>query len=186
MTSKKEKLAPMKAVEQMFYQEKFDNNAHSKLYSRRLFESGIRFPNGLVFEDLATTYQLLLQSHSVAYIDAELYYYLLRTDSIEGTYSPRKVEDGLTVLKLIDDHIDIIQEIEDAYQCRKFSFIMHLLMAMPKTDQHYDEMTDYIMKTRKLVLLNVHARRKVHVAALLSYIGIGFVKSVFSLVNQRK
>ena len=175
-----------KAARQMFYQEKFDNNAHSKLYSRRLFESGIRFPNGLVFEDLATTYQLLLQSHSVAYIDAELYYYLLRTDSIEGTYSPRKVEDGLTVLKLIDDHIDIIQEIEDAYQCRKFSFIMHLLMAMPKTDQHYDEMTDYIMKTRKLVLLNVHARRKVHVAALLSYIGIGFVKSVFSLVNQRK
>ena len=72
VTPSKEVFSPLKAVELMFYQEKFDNNAHSKLYHRRLFESGIRYPKGLVFEDLATTYRLLLNSHSVAYTDAQI------------------------------------------------------------------------------------------------------------------
>lgn len=182
----KEMFTPMKAVEQMFYQEKFDNNAHAKLYHRRLFESGIRYPKGLVFEDLATTYKLLLQSHGVAYTDAELYYYLLRADSIEGSYSAKKVDDGLTVLKSIDENKSLLNGIEKAYQCRKFSFILHLLMAAPETDGHYDEMKDYVMKTRKSVLLDAHARKKARAAALLSYVGIGFVKRVFSIVNQRK
>lgn len=182
----KEMFTPMKAVEQMFYQEKFDNNAHAKLYHRRLFESGIRYPKGLVFEDLATTYKLLLQSHGVAYTDAELYYYLLRADSIEGSYSAKKVDDGLTVLKSIDENKSLLKGIEKAYQCRKFSFILHLLMAAPETDGHYDEMKDYVMKTRKSVLLDAHARKKARAAALLSYVGIGFVKRVFSIVNQRK
>lgn len=182
----KEMFTPMKAVEQMFYQEKFDNNAHAKLYHRRLFESGIRYPKGLVFEDLATTYKLLLQSHGVAYTDAELYYYLLRADSIEGSYSAKKVDDGLIVLKSIDENKSLLKGIEKAYQCRKFSFILHLLMAAPETDGHYDEMKDYVMKTRKSVLLDAHARKKARAAALLSYVGIGFVKRVFSIVNQRK
>lgn len=182
----KEMFTPMKAVEQMFYQEKFDNNAHAKLYHRRLFESGIRYPKGLVFEDLATTYKLLLQSHGVAYTDAELYYYLLRADSIEGSYSAKKVDDGLIVLKSIDENKSSFKGIEKAYQCRKFSFILHLLMAAPETDGHYDEMKDYVMKTRKSVLLDAHARKKARAAALLSYVGIGFVKRVFSIVNQRK
>lgn len=185
VTPSKEVFSPLKAVELMFYQEKFDNNAHSKLYHRRLFESGIRYPKGLVFEDLATTYQLLLNSHSVAYTDAELYYYLLRADSIEGAYHPRKIEDGLTVLKMLDDHMDLLQGIEKAYECRKFSFVMHLLLTMPKSDRHYREMTDCIVKMRKKVLLNGHARKKARAAALISYLGMFAVKSVFSLVNCR-
>ena len=59
----KEMFSPMEALKQMFYQKAFDHNAHSKLYHRRLFESGIRYPLGMVFEDLATTYKLLIQSN---------------------------------------------------------------------------------------------------------------------------
>lgn len=185
MTPVKEKFTPQKAVEQMFYQEKFDNNAHSKLYHRRLFESGIRYPKGLVFEDLATTYKLLLQSRSVAYTDAELYYYLLRGDSIEGAYHPKKIEDGLTVLKMIDDHIDLLQGIEKAYECRKFSFLLHLLLQMSPNAAHYVEMVNTVMQIRKGVLLDGHARKKARAAALLSYFGFLAVKCVFALTNQR-
>ena len=67
----------------MFYQEKFDTTAWGKLYHRSLFESSIRYPKGLLFEDLPTTYLLFKQCDKIAFKAVELYYYLLRSDSIE-------------------------------------------------------------------------------------------------------
>lgn len=185
-SSHHEKMDSLKAVEQMFYQEKFDNNAPAKLYHRRLFEGCIRFPKGRVFEDLATTYQLLLQSNGVAYTDATPYHYFLRENSIDGSYSSKKVEDGLAVLKSIDDNISKLRGIEKAYQCRKFSFLLHLLLMMPKGAEHYKEMVSDVKQIRLPVLLDSHARKKARVAALLSYFGIVFLKFVFSFVNQRR
>lgn len=181
-----ERLLPQKAVEKMFYQEMFDNNAHSKLYHSRLFESGIRFPKGRVFEDLAITYKLLLLSNGVAYTDAKPYHYLLRDDSIEGQYNPKKVEDGLAVLKSMDENISMFQGIEKAYQSRKFSFLLHLLLTMPKGALHYDEMVSDVKKLRKSVLFDFHGRKKARIAAVLSYLGMDVLKSVFSFVNKRK
>lgn len=180
-----EKMLPQKAVEQMFYQEKFDNNAASKLFHKRLFDSGIRFPKGVYFEDLAITYQLLLKSKGVGYTDAKLYHYFLRGDSIEGKYTPKKVEDGLSVLKSMDDNISLFQGIEKAYQSRKFSFLLHLLLMMPKRAMHYEEMVGEVKKLRKSVLFDHHGRKKARVAALLSYFGMDVMKSVFSFVNKR-
>ena len=177
---------PIKALEQMFYQELFDNNAHSKLYHRKLFESGIRYPEGLFFEDLATTYKLLLASNGVAYTDAQLYNYLLREGSIEGRHDPKKVEDGLKVLKSIDENVDMFHGIEDAYLCRIFSFMMHLWLPMHKDDRHYDDLVHCLRSIRSSVLFNSKARKKARAAALMSYFGFGFVRFVFSFVNQRK
>lgn len=184
--SRQEKMEPLKAVEQMFYQEKFDNNAVAKLYHRRLFGDGTRFPKGRVFEDLAITYKLLLHSKGVAYTNATLYHYLLRENSIDGCYSPKKVEDGLAVLKSIDDNIDMLKGIEKAYQCRKFSFLLHLLLLMPKDAEHFEQMVADAKQIRLSVLLDSYARRKARVAALLSYFGTDFLKLIFSFINQRR
>jgi glycosyltransferase involved in cell wall biosynthesis len=180
-----EHMQPQRAVEQMFYQEKFDNNAASKLYHKRLFESGIRFPKGIIFEDLAITYKLLLISNGVAYTDARLYHYLLREDSIEGKYSPKKVDDGLAVLKSMDENIAMFKGIEKAYLSRKFSFLLHLLLTMPKGATHYEEIVSDVKKLRKSVLFDVHGRKKARMAAIVSFLGMDLLKSVFSFVNKR-
>ena len=182
----KECMQPQKAVEQMFYQEKYDNNAASKLFHKRLFESGIRFPKGMIFEDLAITYKLLLLSKGVAYTDARLYNYLLRDGSIEGRYTPKKIEDGLAVLKSMDENIAMFQGIEKAYQSRKLSFLLHLLLTMPKGAAHYEEMVSDAKKLRKTVLFDIHGRKKARMAAVLSYFGMDILKSVFSFFNTRK
>ena len=182
----KECMQPQKAVEQMFYQEKYDNNAASKLFHKRLFESGIRFPKGMIFEDLAITYKLLLLSKGVAYTDARLYNYLLRDGSIEGRYTPKKIEDGLAVLKSMDENIAMFQGIEKAYQSRKLSFLLHLLLTMPKGAAHYEEMVSDVKKLRKTVLFDIHGRKKARMAAVLSYFGMDILKSVFSFFNTRK
>lgn len=183
---KKESFPPLKAIELMFYQKKFDHCAQAKLYHRRLFDTGIKYPKGLVFEDMATTYQLLMQSQGVAYTDADLYNYLLRKDSITGNYTPEKIEDGLKVLKMMDDHMEMFHGIEKAYLCRKFTFLMHMLMIMPKTDRHYDEMIADFDSVREEVLLDKHARGKKRIAALLSYLGMDVLKWAYSFVNPRE
>lgn len=180
-----EKYAPLKAVEQMFYQNKFDTSAWAKLYHRRLFESGVRYPKGLLYEDLATTYLLMLESNGVAFTNKVIYFYLFRNSSIEGEYNPRKIMSGLTITKLMDAHYDLIKPIENAYRCRKLSLFYHLIIPMPKDADGREAVTEYIRKNRWKVLTDKRARKKARVAALLSYLGFDTVKFIFSFVKKR-
>lgn len=180
-----EKMKPLFAVEQMFYQEKFDTSAWAKLYHRNLFEKGIRYPKGLLYEDLPTTYLLMLESKGVAFTNKVVYYYLLRSSSIEGAYCPKKIKSGLAVTALMDSHCDILKPLAKAYRCRKLSLFYHLLIPTPKGAEGWDVMIDYIKQNRRKVLLDCRARKKARMAAFLSYFGFNIVKLVFSFVNKR-
>ncbi len=181
-----EKMDSKYAVEQMFYQEKFDNAAWSKLYHRKLFESGIRYPKGLLFEDLPTTYKLMLLSSSVAFTNKKIYYYRLRNSSIEGSsYNPKKIESALSVAKLMDEDSENIKHVEKAYRCRKFSFFFHILLSMPKDVGTSKILEKYIKENRFLVLMDRKARKKARVAAFVSYFGKSITKYVFSKCSPR-
>lgn len=71
-----------------------DASACDKLYARELFErSGIRFPAGMAFEDVPTTYRLLSFASRVSKVDEPLYWYRqARPDSITGTHDERFLE----------------------------------------------------------------------------------------------
>ena len=179
------KMNPQCAVEQMFYQGLFDTSACAKLYNRRLFETGIRYPKGFLFEDLATTYLLIFESKSVAFTNKIIYFYLLRSSSIEGEYNPKKIRNGLAITTLMEAHYDLLKPIEKAYRCRKLSLFFHLIIPMPKDAEAREVMMDYIQKNRWKVLTDNRARKKARVAALLSYLGFDVVKFVFSFINKR-
>ena len=180
-----EKMASLYAVEQMFYQEKFDTSAWSKLYHRRLFETGIRYPKGLLYEDMATTYLLMLRSNGVAFSNRVIYYYLLRASSIEGAYSPRQIQSGLAVTAMMDIHIDLLKPVEKAYRCRKLSLYYHLVIPAPKNAKGRNEMVSYIRENRWKVLTDSRARKKARMAALISYLGFDAVRFLFSFVKKR-
>ena len=181
---KNEILKPYYAVEQMFYQEKFETSAWAKIYHRKLFESGIRYPKGLIFEDLATTYLLMLKSNGVAYTNKIIYYYLSRPTSLDREFNPKKIQSGLAVTNLMDDNKELLKPIEDAYICRKFSLYYHLILPMPKDAEGHQEMNDFIIKNRWRVLKNSHARKKARLAALFSYFGYGTVRYLFSFAGN--
>ena len=53
------------------------NAAWNKMYRRSLFEdNGITYPFGYLYEDLGTTYKLLLKARSIAFVNEPLYDYL--------------------------------------------------------------------------------------------------------------
>ena len=83
-----------------------------KLYHSSLFATGIRYPKGIVYEDLATTYLLIFQSDKVAFCNRRIYNYLLRRDSIEGSsFSSKKMDSALKVCELMESHLDILGKV---------------------------------------------------------------------------
>ncbi len=71
--------------------------AVNKLYARDIFEN-YRYPVGRIHEDEFLTYKLLYRAKTVAWVDAQLYTYYRRDDSIMGKYSIRRL-DGIDAVK---------------------------------------------------------------------------------------
>lgn len=83
------------ALKEMLYEGRFDISACGKLYLASLFKD-VRFPKDKLFEDLATTYQLIWKARSVALIPYRLYGYRQRTGSITRVPFHNKMLDGIT------------------------------------------------------------------------------------------
>ena len=99
----------------------------------------------------------MLESIGVAFTNKVIYYYLLRSSSIEGEFNPSKIKSGLAVTALMEAHSDLLKPIEKAYRCRKLSLYYHLLIPTPKGAEGRDVMVDYIKKNHySIVLLNLH------------------------------
>lgn len=174
-----------KAVETMFYQELFDSSAWGKMYEAGLFDD-VRYPSGLLFEDLPTTYRLLLKAEKVVFNDEQSYFYLLRSNSIEGTaFSLHKLDSGLQVMAMMDKDIDKLQPIIKSYNCRIASFIFHLLLQMPIGYVHRKEFEERIKQLRWSVITDRKARKKTRLACLLSFIGFGFLQKIFNRIKIR-
>lgn len=68
------------------------NVAWNKLYRRALFQT-IRFPEGRYYEDIATTYRLLLQADRVVCIPDVLVHYRIRSGSISKSHDLKNMSD---------------------------------------------------------------------------------------------
>ena len=76
------------AVKDMMYGHSFDTSACAKMYHRSCFDS-IRFPVGRLYEEVATTYRLLLSQKRVAVGMRPLYNYVKHSNSIvTSRFSP--------------------------------------------------------------------------------------------------
>lgn len=68
------------------------NYSCNKFYKRSLFK-GIEYPDGRVYEDLATTYKIVDRALSICLLEAKLYYYYQSDDSITHTLTKKYVTD---------------------------------------------------------------------------------------------
>ena len=78
----------------------------NKLYLKSLFNK-IKFPIGMIYEDIGTSYKLILNSNSIFFINNVLYYYLLRTDGLS------KSSDSKSKFDLINMYYDMQEELNN-------------------------------------------------------------------------
>ncbi|WP_139422928.1 glycosyltransferase family 2 protein [Chryseobacterium mulctrae] len=180
------KFSRLEALNTMFYQDTFDNNATAKLYHSALFKN-IRFPKGLLYEDLLTTYKLmLLAERGVAFSDVKTYNYLLREDSIEGSpFSDKKMK---SLIFAIEDFEKIkleMPDLEKSINCRILSLSLHLLFETEKYSNDERVIFLIVKKYRFKVLKDQKARRKARIAAIISYFGLESLRFLYKFGKSR-
>lgn len=75
------------ALEMMLKKEyTFGWGAWNKLYKRELFKK-VRYPYGKIYEDVGTTYKLILNSQKITYCAIPKYYYVQNNNSITKTFA---------------------------------------------------------------------------------------------------
>lgn len=88
------------------YSEWYSPFACGKLYKRELFNT-LRYPEGLLFEDIAIWYKLLFSIKKIAIVKSELYYYFQNDEGITGsTWTPAK----LSQVKSWDEQIEFARK----------------------------------------------------------------------------
>lgn len=83
--------------------------AWCRMYRKEFWDkSGIRYPEGIHYEDLATTPRLMLKAEKIAYVgDEPLYYYMLRPGSImRSTNFERSYRDRTHVLDYLKQYYE--------------------------------------------------------------------------------
>lgn len=95
----------------MILDHKLTEDVWNKFYKAELFNS-IRYPEGLIFEDKATTYQLLQKAGKLAYTPAPLIHYRNRAGSLSNVHSMKSLTDYWRVYR---ERFDELSPISDAY-----------------------------------------------------------------------
>lgn len=87
-----EMLSAEKCIERMLYHDVIDTSAWAKLYEKKLFDS-IRYPEGKIFEDIATTYKLMARCEKISVGYESKYNYVFHENSIVNSkFTPKKLD----------------------------------------------------------------------------------------------
>lgn len=161
------------AVNALLYQKGIDNNTWGKLYTREVM-AGIVFPAGRVYEDIATTYQVLMQARRVCYRPSPLYLYTSNLSGIsQSSFSPRRMD----LIDMAEGMYADIARRFPAYlrgaQARLLRAYIHVYLQIPgRADfkAYQDRVFRGIRKHCRAVAADPQAKRGTRMAAMLACI----------------
>ena len=130
----------------------FGTVAWNKLYSRTLFNN-IKYPEGQVFEDSATTYKLIWNASQIYCIKKVLYYYCQRGGSItKRNYTKRIVQEKFKVCWQECCDLSSWGFWSKNFESYKISTALFYCIASPLnyTDPYYAISADILLNTKKI------------------------------------
>lgn len=162
-------------LEYMFYQRTNVTGVPGKLYAARLFENDIRFPYGVYYEDLATTYRLVLKAFNIVMVNAPLYAYRTRSDGIiHQSFSPKKLTCIDVTQKMFKEICEKKPNLKSAAASRCCSCNRMVYSQIPYHEkQARNRVWQEILQYRRMVLLDNKARKRERISCLVSYLGQG-------------
>lgn len=172
------------AIKEMFYQKKFDTSAWAKLYHRSLFSDRLRYPVGLLYEDLPTTYKLFQKSDNVAFSTKETYFYLSRPTSIEGSpFNQKKIDSTIEIINQLESDFKNAPQFKKPLSSRILNFSFHILVSMPFDNQDRLFLINKIKSYRLGVIKDKETKMKSRITSLLSYFGINNLIRILKIIK---
>lgn len=171
-------LATEKALEMMCYVEGFGVSACSKLYDIKLVRRYL-YPEGKIYEDLATTYKIIGSTDTVAYTAEQIYYYVQRPDST--THKKISRSDFIGV-KSAEAQLNYMQKFYPAVvHAAKYRYCMKAIEYIPSIFELHDRKTElaffrYIKKCIKKYWIDIiqNPKGKISVKVRCSIVMSGY------------
>lgn len=164
-----------KCIEMMCYHNLVDTCAYAKLGTNELYQ-GFTFPEGKLFEDIGTTYQLFMKSPIVACGFKPKYYYNIRSNSIVTSGFKKNKLDMLEMTdKMANNVIKKYPDLHSAVLRRQVYARFSTLNQMLNTNNYETEkknIVQYIKDNRKLVLNDPQTPKRDHMAYALLRFGL--------------
>lgn len=180
-TFEPKRMSARDAMESMLYHREVDTSACAKLYRRALFRD-VRYPVGRLFEDMGTTYRLIMQCSEVAVGCEPLYHYMIRGGSIvTGAFNPRKLD----LLEMTDTMAEAVTarwpELEQAALRRRvyarFSTLNQMLDCEPSPER--EEILRFLREHAPAVARDPAAPRRDKLAARALSMGFGAYRTMW-------
>ncbi len=166
----------------VFYQHGLTHSPWGRLFKASLFD-GLRFPLGIIYEDLAIIYPLLKRCRRVTSVARVLYGYRQHATNSMRVFSPRRSSVIDVCEQLEQDMLCSDRQYLQAVRSRTLSAYFNILLL-----SHQDQATDHhdlqdrcwqgIKRLRGACLLDPRVRLKNKAGILASYLGRWFLCSV--------
>ena len=167
--------------------------ACGKLYKKSLFENGVRFIKGKLYEDLHFMPRVFRQAKRATISNSEMYYYYQRSDSIMGESRNCISKDLIEILRM---NITFITKeyIEEPEVCNKLfaAFIIHpstKLEAIEINNLYKNnapfivEYKNYIREHWPRIKKNTYISSKYKIALFVSSISVRFYNKLFKNIR---
>lgn len=176
------------ALEKILRQSEVTVSAWGKLYDTDLF-TGIRYPKGELYEDLATTYKLFAAAKTVAVTRIEGYGYFVRSGSIQQSDFSKSKMVELRFAMEQKEYIDKrFPELELATTDRLVSACFHILFSVigkKEFDGERKEVEQIIRENRHKLLRSKKTSKKTRYGCLLSYLGFRVEYQIYNMLRVR-
>lgn len=169
-------------LERMLYHDVIDTSAWGKLYHCSLFDT-IKYPKGKLFEDIATTYRLMMQCEYIAVGYESKYNYIFHDNSIvNGAFKPAKFD----LLEMTDSMaLEVVKcypELKEAVLRRQVYARFSTLNQMLETEEYENErkkIIRFIKKNSRCVLQDKKIPKRDRVAIYILRISYRFYRIVW-------
>ena len=133
---------------------------YARLYKKTLYRE-IRYPSGMLFEDVATTYKLLLSVDKIAYIKAPLYYYFYNENGIvHQKWSPKRMDE----FEAYEEQLEYLRqhpEFSKTYKVIQRDYMQEISYSyykLQQSDYEYKEYYSYILGEKMKSALKKYAK----------------------------
>lgn len=184
-----ELLSAKNCLKRMLYHDVIDTSAWAKLYHRDLFNH-VSYPKGMVFEDIGTTYALILQCDNIAVGYEAKYNYVVHKNSIVNSrFSQRKLD----MIAMTDKMADCVEarfpDLHPAVLRRRcygrFSTLNQMLEVQ---DVEYkkirQDIIGYLKKNAWIVIRDPNTPKRDKFAYLSLMLGFSFYKHIWMLYRM--
>ena len=178
-----------KCLERIMYDDVLNTSAWAKLYEKSLF-SGVQYPKGMLFEDIGTTYKLIIEAGKTAVGFESKYNYALRKKSIVYSgFEPKKLDLLTMTDQMAADVWKEFPDLENAVIRRQVYARFSTLNQMLDTkgfDAEKNRLTAFIKQYQNRVLADPKAPKRDKLAIILLNIGYPLYRAVWKAYLKQR